>query len=66
MTKPLPCPVCGKLPMIDSNELGETTALCTQYQTEGIDTITYHELVAYGLSEAEGIERWNKLVGKNP
>lgn len=52
--------------MIDSNELGETTALCTQYQTEGIDTITYHELVAYGLSEAEGIERWNKLVGKNP
>lgn len=64
MTKPLPCPVCGRVPEASfrqDNPGFKDTHRIECYQPNNND---YHLVEAFGGTKAAAIRRWNKLVGK--
>lgn len=64
MNKPLPCPVCGRMPELSSKDdsyLLSSRHLVECYQPNNND---YHLVEAFAGTKSAAIRRWNKLVGK--
>lgn len=66
MTKPLPCPVCGRLPVVEG--IGDQHWAASCYAIGDMKALATKapeiDIIAYGESRSAAIRRWNTLVGK--
>lgn len=59
--KPIPCPVCGKLPKVSPWAIAPQA---WRAQCERANLTTYHCTTADGKGEEAAIKNWNRYVGR--